>query len=101
MALTDARRAVASDPVSALALARLSAAYLGVGETAAAHQELVHATAVQPSNPETWRWLAEYDLAHGLLGGAFTALHQALILDPYSTLVDQDVARAEAALHHH
>jgi hypothetical protein len=101
MALTDARKAVASDPVSALALARLSAAYLGVGDTAAAHQELVHATAVQPSNPETWRWLAEYDLAHGLLGGAFAALHQALILDPYSTLVDQDVARAEAALHHH
>ncbi|MDQ6822331.1 MAG: O-antigen ligase family protein [Actinomycetota bacterium] len=100
-ALTNARTAVASDPVSALALARLSAAYLGVGDTRSAHRELVHATEVQPSNPETWRWLAEYDLAHGLLGGAFTALHQALILDPYSTLVDQDVARAEAALHRH
>jgi len=100
-ALTDARTAVASDPVSALALARLSAAYLGLGDTGAAHRELVHATAVQPSNPETWRWLAEYDIAHGLGSGAFAALHRALALEPYSLQLDQDVARAEALLAHH
>jgi hypothetical protein len=97
-ALTDARTAVASDPVSALALARLSAAYLAVGDTRAAHRELAQATAVQPSNPETWRWLAEYDIAHHVLGEAFAALHTALGLEPYSVQLDRDVASAEAAL---
>ncbi len=97
-ALTDARTAVASDPVSASALARLSAVYTALGDPGAAHRELVHATAVQPSNPETWQWLAEYDIDHGRARQAIGALNRAIALEPDSIELAQDLATARAAL---
>ena len=63
-ALTDARTAVDTDPVSATALWELSEIDTARGDLAAARADLVRATIRQPSNPETWQRLGEFDLRY-------------------------------------
>jgi O-Antigen ligase len=61
-ALADARTAVSTDPVSADALWQLSEIDIASGDLGAARTDLVRATSRQPSNPETWERLGEFDL---------------------------------------
>jgi hypothetical protein len=62
-ATAAARTGVARDPLSVQALFSLSTVQQAKGETALARATLVHAVNLQPSNPETWLHLGEYDLA--------------------------------------
>ncbi len=62
-ALFAARTAVERDPLSVQALFVLAQAEQAVGEGAAARAALRAAVRLQPSNPETWLHLAEYDRA--------------------------------------
>jgi hypothetical protein len=80
-AIADARTASASDPVSVDPLFELNAIYSALGNTAAAHQELIEATAKQPSNPVTWEQLAQFDLQHRRTAEAVGAARRALALD--------------------
>ena len=61
-ALTDARSAADSDPVSVDPLWELAAIYSATGNQAASRAELVKATQVQPSNAQTWQQLGSFDL---------------------------------------
>jgi tetratricopeptide (TPR) repeat protein len=94
-ALTNARAAVTSDPVSAQALWILANVYGDLGRVADAHRELVQATSVQPSNPTTWETLGIYDLRHGLRSEALSALREAHRLEPFSPQVAQELASAQ------
>ncbi len=71
-ALADAQSAAASDPVSAEPLWEQSEIYSARRDPTAAREELVKAAEVQPSNPETWEQLGEFDLAQqqAIVGGA-------------------------------
>jgi O-antigen ligase len=61
-ALASARTAVARDPLSAQALFTLAAVQQAAGAPAAARATLGRAVHLQPSNPQTWLALGEYDL---------------------------------------
>jgi hypothetical protein len=61
-ALDAAQAGVERDPLSAVALFRLSAVEHAIGESALARATLQKAVQMQPSNPETWLTLGEYDL---------------------------------------
>jgi hypothetical protein len=63
-ALTEARAAVASDPVSVDPRFLLSAIYTGLGNRPEARAQLLKAVSTQPSNPVTWGRLGCYDLNH-------------------------------------
>ncbi len=63
-ALTDARTAAAADPVDIAPHQLLSSIYLALGNPAAARAQLVQATTLQPSNPDSWSALATFDLGH-------------------------------------
>jgi O-Antigen ligase len=60
---TAARTGVARDPLSVQALFALAAVQQATGQPALARATLQHAVRLQPSNPETWLRLGEYDLA--------------------------------------
>jgi len=85
-----ARAAVARDPVSAQALFTLATVQRAGGRPAIARATLQRAVRLQPSNPQTWLTLGEFDLAQaraGSLGaaGAQAALHEigaAIYLNP-------------------
>jgi tetratricopeptide (TPR) repeat protein len=96
-ALADARAAVAIDPVSADALATLSAVYAGLGDQIAARAEMVRATSLQPDNPATWIALGAFDLRHGRPVEALRSLRVALRLNPQSTQVRPIIAEAQRA----
>ena len=66
----QARTAVARDPLSEQALITLSVVQQAGGRTAAARTSLVHAVHLQPSNPQSWLALGEYDLARQRALGA-------------------------------
>ena len=72
-AASEARTAVARDPLSVQALFTLSTVQQATGETALARATLQHAVHLQPSNPETWLRLGEYDLASERSGVAIPA----------------------------
>jgi hypothetical protein len=61
-AITDARAAVARNPLAADPLWELGAIYLGMGQRALARAEYVRAVQLQPRNPETWFRLGDYEL---------------------------------------
>jgi predicted Zn-dependent protease len=63
-ALTDARTAAAADPVDIAPHQLLSSIYLALGNPVAARAELVKATTLQPSNPDSWSALATFDTNH-------------------------------------
>ncbi len=98
VALADAQRAAASDPVSAEPLWELSEIYSARRDPTAARAELVMAADVQPANPETWQQLGEFDLAQHQVIPAVLELQTAQLLDRSSGSVAQDLAAAENAL---
>jgi hypothetical protein len=82
-ALSAAQAAVQRDPLSATALFRLAAVQHETGQNALARATLQKAVRMQPSNPETWSTLGEYDL-HTDPSAAVRELQAAVYLDPQS-----------------
>jgi hypothetical protein len=97
-ALTDARGAADSDPVSVDPLWELSAIYSAIGNHSASRAELVKATDIQPSNPQTWQQLGSYDLQAHHPELAMPELQRALRLDRTSQITAQNLAQARAEL---
>ncbi|HUA75323.1 MAG TPA: O-antigen ligase family protein [Solirubrobacteraceae bacterium] len=62
-ALSTAQTAVSRDPLSAQALFTLSAVEQTTGKPSLARATLQRAVRLQPSNPQTWLTLGQYDLA--------------------------------------
>lgn len=82
-ALSAAQAAVQRDPLSATALFRLAAVQHETGQNELARSTLQKAVHMQPSNPETWSTLGEYDL-HTNPSAAVRELRAAVYLDPQS-----------------
>jgi cytochrome c-type biogenesis protein CcmH/NrfG len=82
-ALAAAQAGVQRDPLSATALFRLAAVQHETGQGPLARATLQKAVQLQPSNPETWSTLGEYDL-HGNPAAAVKELRAAVYLDPQS-----------------
>ena len=80
-AVTDARTAVNSDPFDTLARETLS---LTLGNQPAARQTLADGTSLEPSNPETWLALGQFDATHGRMADARMELSRAHALEPRS-----------------
>ncbi|MBV8216963.1 MAG: O-antigen ligase family protein [Solirubrobacterales bacterium] len=97
-ALADAQSAAAADPVSVEPLWELSEIYSARHDPAAARQELVKAANVQPSNPETWEQLGEFDLAQQQPIVAVLEFQTAEFLDRSSLALPQQVAAAASAV---
>jgi hypothetical protein len=81
-ALAAAQNAVDYDPVSAEALFTLSTIQQHAGESALARATLVRAVHLQPSNPQTWKALGEYDLLGGNPKAALNELRATVYLNP-------------------
>jgi hypothetical protein len=81
-ALTAAQNAVDYDPVSAEALLTLSTIQQHAGQSAPARATLVRAVHLQPSNPQTWKALGEYDLQNGNPTAALNELRATVYLNP-------------------
>jgi len=77
-----AQRAVNYDPVSAEALFTLSTIQEHAGQSALARATLVRAVHLQPSNPQTWKALGEYDLRTGNYTAALNELRATVYLNP-------------------
>ncbi len=82
-ALETAQSAVSRDPLSAQALFTLSAVQQSRGERALARATLQRAVRLQPSNPQTWATLGEYDLTDNP-AAAVHELGAAIYLNPES-----------------
>jgi hypothetical protein len=82
-ALRAAQAGVERDSLSAVALFRLSAVEHAIGESALARATLQKAVQMQPSNPETWLTLGEYDLKNNPQA-AVAELRAAVYLNPES-----------------
>jgi O-antigen ligase len=91
----SAHAAADRDPLSAQALFTLSTVQQATGQPALARATLQRAVRLQPSNPQTWLALGEYDLSSGRAsgpssaadGGAGSALSEisaAIYLNPQS-----------------
>jgi Tfp pilus assembly protein PilF len=98
-ALTDARTAVDADPVSADALWELSEIYVAAGDRTSARAALVRATDRQPSNPETWQRLGEFDLRYHNRQAALPELDTAAQLNRTAVQPLWDLAAVYIALH--
>jgi O-antigen ligase len=77
-----AQNAVDYDPVSAEALFILSTIQQHAGQSALARATLVRAVHLQPSNPQTWKALGEYDLHNGNPTAALNELRATVYLNP-------------------
>jgi hypothetical protein len=97
-ALADAHSAAAADPVSVEPLWELSEIYTARHDLTAARQELVKAANVQPSNPETWEQLGQFDLAQQQPIVAVLEFQTAEFLDHTSIALPNEVAAAASAL---
>ncbi len=96
-ALSAAQAAVERDPLSAQALFTLAAVEHASGENALARATLQKAVKSQPSNPQTWRTLGEYDMT-GNPHAAAQELRAAVYLNPESIPTQNAYVRAlEAA----
>ena len=92
LATTVAQAGVARDPLSAQALFALSTVQQETGNPELARATLQRAVRLQPSNPETWLRLGQYDLAsvqsktggEGLPEAALNELGAAIYLNPQS-----------------
>ncbi|HEY2718014.1 MAG TPA: O-antigen ligase family protein [Solirubrobacteraceae bacterium] len=82
-ALSSAQTAVSRDPLSAQALFTLSAVQQATGKPALARATLQRAVRLQPSNPQTWLTLGQYDLASDPIA-AEHELAAAIYLNPES-----------------
>jgi hypothetical protein len=81
-ARSAAQAAVSYDPLSAEALFTLSTIQQHAGQSALARATLVRAVHLQPSNPQTWQALGEYDLQTGNPTAALNELRAAVYLNP-------------------
>jgi O-antigen ligase/polysaccharide polymerase Wzy-like membrane protein len=97
-ALADARKAVASDPLSAQALWELGAVFSGIGDDRSAQAQFEQATTLQPDNPQTWYQLGSYQLQHQQPRNAFASFFQSLKLDPTSPEALTAIAQAQVAM---
>ncbi len=82
-ALSSAQAGVSRDPLSAQALFTLSAVQQATHEPSRARATLQRAVRLQPSNPQTWTALGQYDLANDP-AAAVHELAAAIYLDPES-----------------
>jgi O-Antigen ligase len=82
-ALASAQAGVSRDPLSAQALFTLSAVQQATRQPALARATLQRAVRLQPSNPQTWMTLGQYDLAQNP-AAAVHELAAAIYLDPES-----------------
>jgi Flp pilus assembly protein TadD len=83
-ALTDARTAARALPVDSRPHELLASILQALRRPAPARAELLKATQLQPSNPDPWWALGEFDTAHRL-PGASAELARARALDPYGS----------------
>jgi hypothetical protein len=82
-ALSSAQAAVSRDPLSAQALFTLAAVQRAEGRPALARATLQRAVRLQPSNPQTWLTLGEFDLTPNPRA-AVHELEAAIYLNPES-----------------
>jgi hypothetical protein len=92
-ALSAAQAGVERDPLSAQALFTLSAIEHASGENALARATLQKAVKLQPSNPQTWRALGEYDMTANP-SAAVEELRAAVYLNPESIPTQNAYVRA-------
>ncbi|HEY1509853.1 MAG TPA: O-antigen ligase family protein, partial [Solirubrobacteraceae bacterium] len=97
-ALTDARTAVDTDPVSADTLWELSEIYVAAGDRGSARAALVRARDRQPSNPESWQRIGEFDVRYHKPQLALSELNRAALLDHAAVQPLWDLAAAYTAL---
>ena len=100
-ALTDARTAANTDPLSVRPLQTLAGIYESLGDHAAARAQLAQATRRQPENPLPWLWLGQLDLKNGQAKAAVSELSRALALDrsgdPTTAAATAGLTQARAA----
>jgi tetratricopeptide (TPR) repeat protein len=96
-ALSDARTAAATDPLSVEPLFELSALYTTI-DPGAAHAELLKAVRLQPQNAQTWLQLGEYYVQTHQPRQAIAALTQAHRFDLTSQPALTALAQAESQL---
>jgi cytochrome c-type biogenesis protein CcmH/NrfG len=92
-ALSAAQASVERDPLSASALFRLAAIQNTTGQSALARATLQKAVRLQPSNPETWTALGEYDLSRNP-HAAMEELRAAVYLNPESVPIQNAYVEA-------
>jgi hypothetical protein len=92
-ARSAAQAGVDRDPLSAQALFTLSAVEHRTGQNALARATLQKAVRLQPSNPQTWLTLGQYDLA-GNPHAAVQELRAAVYLDPDSVQIQNVYVQA-------
>ncbi|HEY5192285.1 MAG TPA: O-antigen ligase family protein [Solirubrobacteraceae bacterium] len=92
-ALAAAQAGVNRDPLSAPALFTLSAIQHATGESALARATLEKAVQMQPSNPQTWLTLGEYDMSTNPQA-AVSELRAAVFLDPVSVAIQNVYVQA-------
>jgi tetratricopeptide (TPR) repeat protein len=80
-AFASARAAASRDPLSLGPLNLLSALYEQASEPPSARAQLLKATQIQPSNPQSWLSLGQLDYANAQYAAAITELQHALALD--------------------
>jgi cytochrome c-type biogenesis protein CcmH/NrfG len=96
-ALGAAQAGVERDPLSAVALFQLASVEHAIGEGTLARATLQKAVQMQPSNPETWLTLGEYDLkSHPL--AAVGELRAAVYLNPESIAAQNAYVQALRAV---
>lgn len=83
LALTEARRSAAEDPVSVQPLYLLADLESLAHDPGAARQALAEAVSRQPQNPRTWEYLGCFDLSQPYPGPALRELHRGLALNPW------------------
>jgi O-Antigen ligase len=81
-ARAKAQQAVARDPLSWQALSTLATVQENSGESAQARATLQREVRLQPSNPQTWKVLGEYDLAAHDPQDTLNELRAAIYLNP-------------------
>jgi len=72
---------VSANPLAIDPHYRLATLYQAVGDPAQARAEFLHATRIQPENPQPWLWLATYYAQTGRPGPARAAAERILALD--------------------
>ena len=87
-----ARQAVARDPLSVQALLTLATVQQDAGESAQARATLQKAVRLQPSNPQTWVALGEYDLQSHDPADALNELRAAIYLNPQTIAPEATIA---------
>jgi O-Antigen ligase len=88
-----AQAGVDRDPLSAQALFTLSAVEHATGQSALARATLQKAVQMQPSNPQTWLTLGQYDMATNPRE-AVNELRAAVYLDPQSIPIQNTYVQA-------